>query len=342
MAVQTSSLIVVAQNYRDDIVRNINRTAVALKLFPVTAGEGPNIAWVAEGSGMAAEAFAEGADAVNFASDSQTPCTIPWARYRGLFSVTGTALAVAANSRTPVGNIQLWARNMINASMAVAKLIDTDFYIGTGAGGTLVGLDAAIGSTTNTYATVDRSLAGNAFFRPYVVDSAGAGISFAQIRTDLAAIKVQSGYKPDVALVSPATYNKIAALYDPQKFYVYQVVDKVFLSGRDAVLLEGGTGALTFDGCYFVEDAFAPDNTIYYLNSAWVKLEYLPANMSNLGGDETAEMGMEDGLMDSVPLGMEFEVLAKTGDAEKAQMKLYPQLAIERPNAMGRRNNIGA
>lgn len=339
MAIQTSSLIVVAQNYRDDIVRNINRTAVALKLFQPSPGEGPNIAWVAEGSGATAETYAEGADASNYGSDSQTACTITWARYRGLFDVTGTALAVAANSRTPVGNIKLWARNMINASMAVAKLLDTDFYTGAG-GNALVGLDSAIGSTSNTYAGIDRSQAGNAFFRPLVSDSSGAGLTFAQIRSDMASIKVQSGYRPDVALVSPATYNKIAALYDPQKFYVYQVVDKVFLQGREAVDLEGGSGGLSFDGCVFVEDAFCPDNTIYYLNSQWVRLEYLPANMSNLGGDETAELEMLDS-MGSVPLGMEFEVLAKTGDSEKAQMKLYPQLAVERPNACGVRINIG-
>lgn len=337
--IQTSTLIVIAQNYRDDIIRQINRTATALKLFPVSAGEGPNIAWVAEGSGAVAETFAEGADATNFGSDSQTSCTISWARYRGNFHVTGTALAVAANSRTPVGNIRLWARNMVNAAEAVAKQMDTDFYVGTG-GNALVGLDTAIGSTTNTYAGVDRSLAGNAFFRPTVADSAGATLTFNQIRSDLAAIKVTSGYRPDVALVSPGMYNKVASLYDESKQYVYQVVDKVFLAGRDAVLLEGGAGGLAFDGCYFVEDAFAPDNKIYYLNSMFTKVEYLPTNMSNLGGDETAMVEMQDGF-DQIPFGMAFEILAKNGDSERAQMKVYPQLAVERPNSGGVRLNIG-
>jgi len=337
---QTSSLIVVAQNYKDDLVRQINRTATALKLFPAMAGEGPGVALVAEGDGVVAESFAEGADAANFGSDSQVAATIPWARYRGNIHVTGTALAVAANSRTPIGNIRLWARNMLNATEKVAKTIDTDFFTGAG-GNALVGLDSAIGSTVNTYGGIDRTVGANAFWLPTVVDAGGAALTFALVRSDMAAIKVASGYRPDVALVSPATYNKLASMYDPQKQYIYQVVDKVFLAGRQAVLLEGGAGGISFDGCTFVEDAFCPANTIYYLNSSFVKMEYLDTNMSNLGGDETSSFGMVDGLEESIPLGMSFEMLAKLGDSERAQMKVYPQLAVLRPNAMGVRKNIG-
>lgn len=339
-SVQTSSLIVIAQNYKDDIVRQINRTATALKLFPASAGEGPGVALVAEGDGVVAETFAEGADAANFGSDSQVAATIPWARYRGNIHVTGTALAVAANSRTPLGNIRLWARNMLNAVEGVAKKLDTDFFTGAG-GNALVGLDEAIGSTSNQYAGIDRSDSANAFWRPTVSDSSSAALTFAQIRSDLAAIKVASGYRPDVALVSPATYNKIASLYDPQKQYVFQVVDKVWLAGRQASLLEGGAGGISFDGCVFVEDAFCPANTIYYLNSAFVKMEFCPLDMSNLGGDEVQSLGMVDGLEESIPLGMSFEMLAKNGDSERAMMKLYPQLAVLRPNACGVRKNIG-
>lgn len=338
--VQTSSLIVIAQNYKDDIVKQINRTATALKLFPASAGEGAGVALVAEGDGVIAETFSEGADASNFGSDSQVAATIPWARYRGNIHVTGTALAVAANSRTPVGNIRLWARNMLNAVENVAKKLDTDFFTGAG-GNALVGLDSAVGSLVNTYAGIDRTDSANAFWLPTVVDAASAPLTFAQVRSDLAAIKVASGYRPDVALVSPAMYNKIASLYDPQKQYLYQVVDKVFLAGRSAALLEGGAGGISFDGCVFVEDAFCPASTIYYLNSAFVKMEFLPLDMSNLGGDETATMGMIDGMEESVPLGMSFEMLAKNGDSERAMMKVYPQLAVLRPNACGVRKNIG-
>ena len=336
---QTSGLIVIAQNYKDDIVRQINRTATALKLFQPEVGEGPNAAWVAEGDGAVVESFSEGADAANFGSDSQTGALLTWARYRGLIHVSGTALAVAATSRTPLGNQRLWARNMLNSVEKLAKTLDTDFYTGAG-GNALVGLDTAIGSISGTYAGIDRG--SNSFWQASLFNAAGpaSAITFAQIRGDLAAIKVASGYRPDVALVSPNTYNKIASLFDPLKFYTIST-EKVAVRGREVdLMLDGGRGGLNFDGCIFVEDAWAPDNAIYYLNTAYVAVEHLPVDMSNLGGDETAMLQMVDGLEESVPLGLAFEMLAKNGDSEKAQMKVYPQLVVRRPNACGKRLNI--
>lgn len=341
---QTTALIIIAQNYAGDIVRQINRTATLLKLLAPTfkQGEGKNVAWVAEGDGAVAETFAEGADPANFGSDSQTGASIPFARYWSTFHVTGSAMAASSTSRTPVGNIELWARQMVNGAEALAKKMDTDLYVGAG-GNAFVGLDEAIGDDANTYATIAR--AGNVFWRPTVSDSASAPITFAQIRSDLSAIKVKSGYKPDLATVSPDTYNKIAALYDPLKQYVYQTVDRVQSAGQE-IVLDGGVGALKFDGCYFVEDSFAPDNTIYYLNSRYIRLEYMPAEASlamGLGDEASLAMmmgGLSDGF-DVIPFNMVMELLAKTGDAQKAMMKCYPQLCVERPNAMGVRINIG-
>lgn len=340
---QTTSLIIIAQNFAGDIVRQINRTATLLKLLAPSfrQGEGKNIALVAEGDGAVAESFAEGADPSNFGSDSQTAATIPFARYWAPFHVTGSAMAASATSRTPAGNIQLWARQMVNAAEKLAKQLDTDLYVGAG-GDALVGLDSAIGSTSNTYATIDRSSGSNAFWRPTVSDSASAVISFAQIRSDLAAIKNACGYKPDLAMVSPATYNKIAALYDPLKQYVYQTVETVQSAG-ETITLDGGVGALKFDGCYFVEDSFCPDNKIYYLNSRHVRIEYQPAEASlamGLGDEAMMLGGLTDGF-DVIPLNIVMELLAKTGDSQKGYLKCYPQLGVERPNACGVRINIG-
>ncbi len=339
---QTTALIVIAQNYAGDIVRQINRTATLLKLLAPTfrQGEGKNVAWVAEGSGAVAEAFAEGADPSNFGSDSQTPASIPFGRYWANFHVTGSALAASATSRTPAGNIQLWARQMVNGAEALAKKMDTDLFVGASGGNTFVGLDEAIGDDANTYATIDRGA--NAFWRPTVVDASGAAITFAAIRSDLAAIKVASGYKPDIAIVSPAMYNKIAALYDPQKQYVFQVVNSVQSAGQE-IMLDGGVGAIKFDGTYFVEDSFCPDSSIYYLNSRYVRIEYMPAEASlamGLGDEAMMLGGLSDGF-DVIPFNMVMELLAKTGDSQKAMMKCYPQLAVDRPNACGKRKNIG-
>ena len=339
---QTTALIVIAQNYAGDIVRQINRTATLLKLLGPTfrQGEGKNAAWVAEGDGAVAEAFAEGANPSNFGSDSQTAASIPFGRYWSTFHVTGSAMAASATSRTPAGNIQLWARQMVNGAEALAKKMDTDLFTGASGGNTFVGLDEAIGLDNNTYATIDRSSA--TFWRPTVVDASSAAITFAQIRSDLAAIKVASGYKPDLAIVSPAMYNKIAALYDPQKQYVYQTVNSVQSAGQE-IVLDGGVGAIKFDGTYFVEDSFCPDAKIYYLNSRHIRIEYLPAEASlAMGfGDEAMMLGgLSDGF-DVIPFNMVMQLIAQTGDAQKAMMKCYPQLVVDRPNAFGVRKNIG-
>src|SRR4051812_5092966 len=127
---QTQALIVIAQNYAGDIVRQINRTAVALKLLAPTFRpmEGKNAAWVANADGAVAESFASGADPTNFGSDAQAGATIPHGRYWSPFHVNGDALAAAATSRTPAGNIRLWALNMVSASEALAKKLNTDLY----------------------------------------------------------------------------------------------------------------------------------------------------------------------------------------------------------------------
>ena len=68
---QTVALLVLAQNYRGDVVRQINRRSALLKLLPLVKGEGKNCAWSVEGSGAVAENYTEGQDASNFGSDSQ-------------------------------------------------------------------------------------------------------------------------------------------------------------------------------------------------------------------------------------------------------------------------------
>jgi len=342
----TTALLTVAQNYAGDVVRQINRTSATLALLAPTfePGEGANAAWVAEGSGQVAEAFAEGADPANFGSDSQVPATQPWARYWAPWHVTGTALSVARNSRSPAGNIKLWARQIVNAGETLAKLLDGDLF--TGAGGisgdnkSLVGFDQAIGTTNNVYAGIDRTVGANSFWIPTVVNAAGAAISFSAIRADMAAIKVASGYRPDICIVSSNTWNKIGALFDPQRFYVVQT-DKV-ATASGMITLDGGFMALKFDGMYIIEDVFCPDNALYYLNSRYVRMQYLPAedSLAAYPSDEAVAMGgLTDGF-ETIPLGIVMELLAKTGDSQKAYLKCYPQLVVDRPNACGKRYGI--
>ena len=153
---QTLSLIVQAQEYRGDIIRQINRRVVLLKLLPLRRGSGKNVAWAAESSGAIAENYAEGADAANYGSDAQTAATISWGLYRAPIHVTKLALDSAATSQTPAGNRALWARNQVNAAAALAALVEADGFTGAGTGTLVGGLNMAIGDDTNTYATIAR------------------------------------------------------------------------------------------------------------------------------------------------------------------------------------------
>lgn len=340
--VQTLSLLVLAQSYRGDVVRQINRQSVALKLLPWVQGAGQNVAFVPEGSGILAENYSEGADAANFGSDSQVKALINWGQYRANFHVSGLAMATAATSNSPIGDVALWARNMVNASSALASMLNGAVYTGAGTGTLLAGLDVAIGQTTNTYAGIDRTVGANSFFIPNVFNAAGpaAALTFDTIRGDLATIYTACGTRPDVALVHPTVYRKIAGLFDPQKFYMVPTQAEIF-TARGKVSLEGGPGALSFDGCMFVEDRDSTDGCIYYVNTNHVRMEYLPLDLSEVPGmdDESMQMQADDGF-GITPMGVRLEMLQKSGDSDKAQMKTYAQLVCNRPNACGKRLNI--
>ncbi|KYF87795.1 hypothetical protein BE20_24940 [Sorangium cellulosum] len=338
---QTLALIVLAQNYRGDIVRQVNRQSVALKVLPFVRGEGKNVAFVPEGSGVVAENYAEGADAENFGSDSQVGATLHWAMYRANFHVSGLAEATAATSATPEGNLRLWARNMVNGAAALASLINGAIYTGAGTGTLLTGFDAAIGSASNTYAGIDRSQVANAFFRPNVFAPGSAtALTFDLLRSDLSTIYQACGTRPDVAFVHPNVYNKIGALFDAQKFYMVPTQQEIVTS-RGKVSLEGGPGAISFEGCKFIEDKDATDGKIYYVNTNHARIEYLPLDLSTIPGldDEVMDITADDGF-GVTPLGIRLEMLSKTGDSDKAQMKTYLQLVVDRPNACGIRSNI--
>lgn len=337
---QTLALIVLAQNFKGDIVRQANRQSALAKMLPIKRGAGKNVAFVAASTGAIFENYAEGADASNFGSDAQDTALLNWAQYRSPFHVSGLAQATAVGSVSPQGNLDLWVRNMQDASAVMASGINAVLYTGAGTGTTIAGLDVAIGDDGNTYAGIDR--AAKSYWRPSLFNEAGpaAALTFAQIRGDLQAIYLASGSRPDVAMVHPNVLAKLATLFDPQKQYVFQTVRDVSTAGG-SFKLEGGIGGISFDGCVFVEDKDATDGKIYYLNTDHVRLEVLPMDLSRVPGmtDEILSVIGNDGL-GPLPLGFQLEMLAKTGDSDKAQMKSYLQLCVDRPNACGVRFNI--
>lgn len=330
---QTSQLIVIAQNYRDNIVRNINRQSALVRLLEWRRGEGNNAAFVAEGDGMVAELYSEGADVANYGSDAQAGCMIPWGLARANFAVTGLALGVSNTARTPEGNVDLWSRNIVNAGASLASLINSKFYNSTS---NIIGLVSAIGSTTNTYGGIDRSDATKAFFRPTVISpGTPTALTLALLRDDVRKIQEASGHAPDVALCSPSVFNAIGALFDATRRNVASVVN----TARGKIDLDVGFHGLELDGMVFIKDKDCTANTIYYINTNYVHVQYIPQNAPP--GIAAMQVQVDDGYgVGPMPMGMTVENLAKTGDSDKGMCKSYLQLVVTRPNACGTRTNI--
>lgn len=332
---QTLALITLAQMYRGDVVRQINRRSQALKILQIRPGEGKNVAFVPEGDGAVAENYSDGADAANFGSDAQASATLSWGQYRANFHVTGLAMAAAATSASPMGNTALWVRNMMNGAAKLASTINGGLFTGAGTGTLIAGFDVAIGNDSNTYAGIDRSSGSNAYFRPTVIDPGTlTAPTFALIRDDLRKIYEASGENPDVAFVPPAVFNAIGGLFDGTRRQVDQIQ-----TARGNIRLDFGFQAVEIDGTMFVKDKDAGANKIYYVNTNHCHVEYLPPKLPPAAAALAQQVAADDGF-GMVPLGMMYEVLAQLGDSYRAQVKSYIQLVVDRPNAFGVRKNV--
>jgi hypothetical protein len=328
--------LILEQKYRGRMVHQINRRSVLLKLLKCTPAMGQNAAWGAKGSGQVAEQYAEGADVSNFGSNTQLQALLNWGLYRSNFHLTGTARRGAQFAATPEMQSNQLLANIEDATMQLTTTINQALWNDPGTSGYVAGMSPAVGTTTNIYAGIDRTV--YSFWQPYNVNPGSlTPLSFAQIRADQAAIYIQSGEQPDIGLCDPNTFNTLGSLFDANRRYMVDTVP----TARGEVKLEGGFKAIEFDGTYFVKDKDSPANTITYLNSQYVHIEYLPPPSDLMV--QLAELGMETQADDGfgiIPLGFWVEKLAKTGDSDKYMMTWNGQLVVRRPNACGQRVNI--
>jgi hypothetical protein len=335
---QTLALLVLEQKFRGRMVSCINRRSAMLRLLPLVPAVGKNCAWGAKGSGQVAERYSEGADASNFGSNSKDQAILTWGLLRSNFHNSGTARRASALSATPEGVQNLVAENIEDATMELTSLINVDLHGGPGTTDTIAGLTVATGSVSNTYATIDRT--SKSFWRPYVVDPGSlTPLSFAQIRTDQSAIFTASGETPDIALCSPDVMDTLAALFDDNRRY-NATVDTV-TTARGKIVLDAGYEGIMFNGTVFFKDKDATANTIQYLNSRFVHVEYLPppADMMVQLGEMGIMVEANDGF-GAIPLGFMVEKLAKSGDSDKYMLTFNGQLVVRKPNSCGVRKNI--
>lgn len=334
---QTLALIIVAQNYRGNVIRQINRKAALLKVLQIKQGSGKNCAWSAEGDGMVAENFSDGADVSNYGSDAQSGPVLPWGLYRSNFRVTGLAMAAGASSGTPQGNVALWGRNMVNASGKLASTINAALYNGAGTGTAIAGCGVAIGDTTNIYAGINRATGGNEYWQPIVSDPGSLTLpTFASIRKHLGLIYDACGEVPEIAMCPTSIFDTIGGLFDSNRHYVEMVE-----TAKGVIKLDAGYQGLMIDGCTFLKDKDATATQIQYINTNHLWVEYLPPQVPGLEEAMRQMLPADDGF-GQIPLGFMYERLAKTGDSEKAMVKSYLQLVCDRPNSCGVMKNVAS
>lgn len=330
----TLSLVTLAQEYRGDVLRQVNRKTATLKMIKMVAGSGKNISWAPEFDGAIAETYSEGADQVNFGGDAQNSAVLQWGLYRSAIHVTSLAMDGAVGAPTPGGNRQLWARHLVNASGKLASFINQDIFAGDGTGTHMTGLNTAV-EAQNTYATIDRTQTANALWNSTVIEPGVAtALTFALIRDDLRKIYEASGETPDMAATTPAVFNKVGALFDATRRQIESVN-----GGNGPVKLEFGFQALEVDGTVFFKDKDATPQTVYYLNSDYIYLEYLPSAPQEQLIKAMGTIQPDDGF-GPVPLGFVYEMLAKTGAADKAMVRWSGNLVVKKPNAFGKRTNV--
>lgn len=325
--------------------RQFNRHSVIAELIPKKPGAGKNIAWDTRFSRSThAAAFTEGSDvaAGEFNTDITQPATLSWGMYRVAFSLSGLSVAAAATS--PGSALELldqFQTNLEDAAMDLVSQINAAIYAGTGSSGQLYGLvGGGALAATGTYANVNRSTyaewAGN------VLANGGTPRVLTKPLLDQleANIYTASGMPPDVIVCSPAIAQEYEQLFDSVKRVMVErgelsaMGNGNTVSGEPMIARNSGYTGLTYKGIPIYRDRNCPTAQLFMLNSQTCEIKVLP--QVDLGTTPLVENKAMSGAPGN-PTGISARVesLAKTGDADKFQLKSYLQVVVRRPNANG-------
>ena len=333
----TTILNNLALDFRPRVVRAINRRSVLLTVLPIVMGSGKNVTWDIETSGANAETFNDGDDASNFNSDAIVAPTLGWGLVRSNFRVGDVAVAAAASASSPRDLMGLISRNYVNSTTALTSSINSKLFSSSSG---IIGLDTAL-RDDNTYAGIDRTDSANTLARGNLIDPGSlTAPTLSDIRKDITVtIYKACGVQPDIAICSPEVFLAIGNLF--QEFRRLNQDAKSMDTARGTVQLDGSLGSIEFEGCRFFKDKDATANRIYYLNTEYVRVEYLPQLMSPEVMEQSRMVQADDGY-GANPLGMKAKALAPTGASSKVSLQAFLQLVVERPNACGMRLNVAA
>jgi len=341
MAVDLSSLSTALATIFDDRVHSqFNRSVPLLQMLPYEAGRSQNITWdVERGDGQqSSSTISDGTDVSTYNNDTIVPAVLQWGTYSEAFAITGKALSAAMGTGNPAELASLLALKMDRAITRLTQNIGKDIYSGSGSN-SIIGMTVSGGAlkATGTYAGVDRSSvtewAGNELLNGGVARA----LSVQLMRDARRTIYVASGMAPDLIVCDPTQHEAYGQLLASNRRYNQDV----FVRGQK-ITLDGGYGALDFDGIPVLADKNAPAGQMLFLNTRELKMRQLVDVVASAGlPGEQGRGGMvrlhgtaEEQLGQAMTsLSARINALAVTGDSFKIQLVLYPQLQCTRPNA---------
>lgn len=332
---------------QDSVIPQMNRSAPELQLIPFQAGATKNLVWDVEfrnASESSSSALAEGATVTTYGDDDIVPATLNWCDYSESIAVTGKAMASARGSagRGGASELQdLWTHKTIGAIRRLAKNLGRDFWQGPGTGNRMLGLyggatlasGAPLGNA-GTYAGIDRSVRTD--WKANVLLNGGVTrpLTFDLMRDMRKAIYDACGEMPDLIMCDSTQHEAYGKLFGDNRRYVQDVT----IRGQK-ITLDGGYKALEFDGIPIVASVNHPAGYMSFLNSNYVKmraLDDMPTEANRAPRMIQLQAMPEEQLRSGVtPFRARLNPLPAGGDLYPIQMILYPQIQVERCNALG-------
>ena len=329
------------------IVSQMNREVVALNLLDMGPCGDP-LSWdVKFRARTAAGTVAETDAAPTATSHARVKATLNVGEYSDTAGVTGRAQAAAAMALNPLGiagGVDLMADELNDAIINVSETLGNDFYAGTGATDHMAGLAIQIDSSDDNFANVDTGI----YTEWTSVEDAGtlSALSFAMLRTTITNIRTLSGKRPNIALCKPDILDRIRGLFSTFPGYISEIP----VNGTARKLVSGAR-AVYCEDVWFVDDPRCTSNVIYFLNTDYIKLRFMPqftsqtyapeqiaAEIKRLTGEtiraEEASMLVGRALNGGiVPF---IKRLGPTGNQENDQVIVYPQIQMLRRNTHGK------
>jgi hypothetical protein len=307
----------------DEVNRTFNAHARTIARLAKDEVLGQNMTWDVETTGAAVETFNDGDDVTVYSADDIVKPTLALQGLRTNVRVGHQVMATAQNAG-PRALGKLFDRTLMNGLRKFGSVANQAVFAGNAS---MIGLASAI-DNTGLYAGVDRSTV--AQFRALKSDpGTPTALTLAQVRQDLSDIYDACGEVPPLGVASSSVFNKFAALFSE-----FRRINQATNDMGDRTL-DFTVDAIELDGCLFIKDKDCTASAIYYLNPNYIDIGYL--KQVDRPGALPIRVNSNQGEFD---LGLMYYDLGRNGAAERGTIEGFLQMAVRKPNAMGKRVNI--